>query len=222
MNMCRTPGIVMVMPWVCTRPDGDEAIAAFSVRERVPTADKIRIQWSVVLVSLVQITSCGIRLPDFDECMRSWPSVLIQHSAAHNDPFAERLATELSRQIASLHIDCFFSEQRPRYFRKRVRQIHQWFRGSTFDGGHIRRMKMLRLRTRSWQTISCDGGQALTLLLCFPPNLPVYLMLHSNVRRQQNESRARGRALDRPDVAFETPGRFKRSLEQAKRYENTL
>src|SRR5260370_25055057 len=196
MNMCGTPGVVMVTPGVCTRPDGDEAIAACSVCERVSTSDKVRIQRSVVLVSLVQITSCGIRLPHFDERMRNWPRVLIHHSAAHNDPFAERLAAVLSRQIASLHIGRFFSEQRPRYFRKRVRQINQRFRWSTFDGGHVQRMQMLRLRYRSWPTISCDGGTALTLLLCFPPNLRVYLMLHSNVRRLQNESRARVQALD--------------------------
>src|SRR5260370_893358 len=186
------------------------------------TARKIWIERSVVLVSFVQITSCGIRLPDFDERMRNWPRVLIQYWAAHNDPFAERLAAVVSRQIASHHIHCLFSEQGPRHFCKCVRQIHQRFRGSTFDGGHVRRMKMLRLRTMSWPSISRDGSHALTLLLCIPQNLHVYSMLHSNVRRLQNESRPRGRAFDRPDAAFDNPGRFKRSMEQAKRYENML
>src|SRR5260370_7989728 len=127
----------MVTTWVCAGPDGDEAIAACSVCERVSTSDKVRIQRSVVLVSLVQITSCGIRLPDFDERMRNWPRVLIQHSAAHNDPFAERLAAVLSRQIASLHLGRFFSEQRPLYFRNVVRPINPRFASSPLVAGHV-------------------------------------------------------------------------------------
>src|SRR5438552_19121832 len=53
MNMCRAPGIVMIAPRIRTRPDRDEAIAAFTVRNRVTRPGQIRTPPSVLQVNPV-------------------------------------------------------------------------------------------------------------------------------------------------------------------------
>jgi hypothetical protein len=110
-------------------------------------AGEIRIEGSLMLVALVPISSRGIRLPDFHECMRNRPPVLIQDSSAHDDSFAERLARMLPRQIRSLRVDAFFPYRRAGYLRQRVGHVHQWFRGRAFDRGYVRRVQVIRLRT---------------------------------------------------------------------------
>src|SRR6266852_2662724 len=170
MNMRGTPRVLMIAPGIRTWPYSNEAISPFTIRECVTAPGEIRIQRSVVLVRLMQIASRRIRLPDFDERMRNRPRVLIHHSPAHDNSFAKRFAAVRPRQIASLHIDRLFSKQRPRHFRKRVRYIHQRLRRRALNGGHVRRMKMRRLRARSRPPISHDVRH------------PIILPLRSNLR----------------------------------------
>src|SRR5271155_2919326 len=65
MNVRRPPGIVVISPRIFPRPNCDEAIAAIGIRHRMPATSKVGVERSVVLIDAVEITSCGIRLPDF-------------------------------------------------------------------------------------------------------------------------------------------------------------
>ena len=52
-----------------------------------------------MLIPLVQITSCGIGLPDFDQRFANRTTIFIQHLPADNNALAEWLTLALSRQI---------------------------------------------------------------------------------------------------------------------------
>src|SRR6266581_4004061 len=97
--------------------------------------------------------------------MRNRPPVLLQNSPTDDDSLAYRFSGVLPRKVAGFRIDRFFSKRRPGHLRKRVRQVHQRFRRGTFDGGRVRRMKMLWLCTRGRPLVSRDGGHPMTLLL---------------------------------------------------------
>src|SRR6266849_2609749 len=189
MNMRGTPRVLMIAPGIRTWPYSNEAISPFTIRECVTAPGEIRIQRSVVLVRLMQIASGRIRLPNFDERMRNRPRVLIHHSPAHDNSFAKRFAAVRPRQIASLHIDRLFSKQRPRHFRKRVRYIHQRLRRRALNGGHVRRMKMRRLRARSRPPISHDVRHPIILLLSRSAQSPRSNTPHLNTHQQVEQYR---------------------------------
>jgi hypothetical protein len=70
----------------------------------VTAAREVWVQWSVVLVNLVKITTGGISLPDFDECMRHGAAVFVQHTATDDNALAQRFAMVLTREVARFHI----------------------------------------------------------------------------------------------------------------------
>src|SRR5712692_567718 len=165
MNVRRPPGVVMISPRIFARLNRDEPISAFAVSERVSAASKIRIEGSIVLVDFVQVTSRGVGLPDFDECVRNRPAVFIQHPSAHDDPFAERLTGMLPRQVAGFHIDGFASKDRAGYLGERMWHWDQGFLWRSLDGRHVRRMQVIRLGSRIGSSVACDSHHALLLLL---------------------------------------------------------
>src|SRR5208282_1011539 len=61
-NVLGPPGVVMIAPWIGARADGDEAVAALLVRQSLSPAGEVRIQRSIMLVILVEVTARGIRL----------------------------------------------------------------------------------------------------------------------------------------------------------------
>src|SRR5438552_12619463 len=97
--------------------------------------------------------------------MRNRPPVLLQNSPTDDDSLAYRFSSVLPRKVAGFRIDRFFSKRRPGHLRKRVRHVHQRFRRGTFDGGRVRRMKMLWLCTRGRPLVSRDVGHPMILLL---------------------------------------------------------
>src|SRR5438552_19184458 len=96
--------------------------------------------------------------------MRNRPPVLLQNSPTDDDSLAYRFSSVLLRKVAGFRIDRFFSKRRPGHLRKRVRHVHQRFRRGTFDGGRVRRMKMLWLCTRGRPPVSRDIAHPLTRL----------------------------------------------------------
>ena len=99
----------------------------------MPTTGEIRIKWGIVLISAVKITSGRIGLPDFDERVRHWAGIFIEHSPTHDDAFAKRFARMLPRQVAGFHIDNSRFEDRTRNLRKRVRKSHKSCIGARFS-----------------------------------------------------------------------------------------
>jgi hypothetical protein len=92
MDMGRTPGIVMILPWVCARPDGGESIDAMLIRQCAAGAGEVGIERRGVLVLRVPIAARGIGLPNLDECLRHGMAVIIQHPAGDYDAFAVRFS----------------------------------------------------------------------------------------------------------------------------------
>src|ERR1019366_4626224 len=59
-----------------------------------------------MLVPLVDVTPGGVRLPHLDELIAHRSAIAVEHSPGHHDPFAQRLARVLNREVAlnSVHI----------------------------------------------------------------------------------------------------------------------
>src|SRR6516162_7783619 len=104
MDMCRTPRIEVVAPRIRTRTDGYESILSSIVGDRMSATCKVRIQWRVVLIFVVQIAASRISLPDFDERVPLRTSVFVQYSSTYNDALANRLTSMLSRHVKGFRI----------------------------------------------------------------------------------------------------------------------
>ncbi len=90
---------MVVAPRVCTGPDGDKAIAALVVGQRVAAAGEIGIEAGVVVVMGMQVASGGVGLPDFHQRATQRPAVGVEHPADHDDTLADGLATMLTGEI---------------------------------------------------------------------------------------------------------------------------
>src|SRR5258706_11427373 len=99
MNMCGTPRVVVVAPWVGTRLDRRKSVMSVFVGKRAATAGEIRVERSVVLIVDVPVAAGGIALPDFNQRMRDRPAVFVEHAPAHDDPFTERRPRMLAREV---------------------------------------------------------------------------------------------------------------------------
>src|SRR5262245_28377586 len=99
MDVRRAPGVVVVTPGIFARTDRGEAVAALAIGQSAPAAGEIRVERSVVLVGRMGIAAGGVGLPDLDQRVRHRLAVLVQYSAAYDDPLADRLPFVLSREI---------------------------------------------------------------------------------------------------------------------------
>ena len=95
--MRRPPRVVVIAPRIRAGLDRDEAVVAVRVAEGAAEAGEIQIKWRRVLIAIVTIATCRIRLPHFDQRVRNRLIVFIQHAAADDDTFADRLAIVLPR-----------------------------------------------------------------------------------------------------------------------------
>src|SRR5271165_3257711 len=97
MDVLRPPAIVMIAPRICSRPNGNEAVAAILIGEGLSHSREVWIQWCVVLVVLVEIAPGRIGLPHFDQRIADRTAIFIQDAPGDQDSFAERLAFALTR-----------------------------------------------------------------------------------------------------------------------------
>src|SRR5271165_2101911 len=130
MNVRRSPSVVMILPGICSGANGDEAVVTSGVAEGMPAAGEVGVERRIVLISFVAITAGGVGLPDFDQSMRHGPAIFVQHAAAHDDAFAQRLAGMLAGKVASLHIRNGRVEHRASYLGEGMRQMNQRLRRS--------------------------------------------------------------------------------------------
>src|SRR5580704_1500873 len=87
--MRRTPGIVVVAPWVFARTNRFKTKMAFGIGDKRTTAGEIRIQWGIVLVACVQVTACRVSLPNLDQGAGDGPAILILYPPADQDSFPQ-------------------------------------------------------------------------------------------------------------------------------------
>src|SRR6516225_5899597 len=82
MDVCWTPGIVMVAPRVFSRTNGFESKAPLRVGNKRGAAGKVRVERGIVLVAGVKITTGGIGLPDLNKGPGNGPTILVQNPPA--------------------------------------------------------------------------------------------------------------------------------------------
>src|SRR5579864_2438406 len=78
MNVGRTPCILMVLPGIGARFDGNEAIAPTLISKGAAGAGKVRIQRRRMVIAIVAVAAGGIGLPNFNQCVRNWATIIIQ------------------------------------------------------------------------------------------------------------------------------------------------
>src|SRR5260370_38159025 len=131
MDVCGTPGIVMIEPRIRPRLDGDKTVHTVFVGEGASGASEIRIQRRRMLIDGMSVPSRRVRLPQLNQCAGNGTSVAIQHAPAHNDAFSQRLARMLTSEIVVSFADLSMPLNRPRHLRQSVRQKNQPLGGST-------------------------------------------------------------------------------------------
>src|ERR1700739_4286307 len=99
MNMLWTPGVVMIAPRICARPNSDKTVAPFFIGERLAHAREIRIQRRIVLVDFVEIAPSCVGLPDFHQRLSYRAPIFVQHAATHYNSLAKGLTFTLMRKI---------------------------------------------------------------------------------------------------------------------------
>src|ERR1700731_4838757 len=99
MHVRRSPGVGMVAPRVRARLDGDEAIAALSVREAPARTAEIGVQRCGMLIRAMCVTARGVRLPDLHKRAGHRVSVLVEHPPANRDPLALGFPVMLPGQV---------------------------------------------------------------------------------------------------------------------------
>lgn len=150
--MLWSPRIRMILPRVGARPNCHEAVMPALVGKRLTHADKVRVEGRVMLIPLVEISSRGVGLPDFDQRFTNRPAILIPELSAHNDAFTEWLAFAMMSEVERCRIDDVFLKNRSRDFRKSIRKRDEWLCGSTPQGRNIGRVEIFRLR--AWRRFS--------------------------------------------------------------------
>lgn len=90
----------MVLPRIRSGLDGGEAVVAIRIRKQTASAMKIRIEGRGMIVTIMAISSGGVRLPDFDQRVWNRAATIIQNPAADDDALTQGLSLALSCHIA--------------------------------------------------------------------------------------------------------------------------
>src|SRR5262245_21757160 len=113
MNVRGPPCVGVIEPGVGARLYRDETVAPLAVGQCPAGPREIWIERRGVAVDTMCVSAGGIGLPDFHECIRNRPAVLIQDTSLHDDPFAERLTRVLSREVVIRCLDPAIGVDRP-------------------------------------------------------------------------------------------------------------
>jgi hypothetical protein len=93
MDMSRSPGIRVIEPGIGSRTNGQEAIDTIVIGQTATHAQEIGIERPRPLIAFVQVAASSIGLPDLQQCMRRRSSMLVEHTACHNDALPDGLAS---------------------------------------------------------------------------------------------------------------------------------
>src|SRR5689334_25424897 len=85
MDVCRSPGVVVVHPRVGARLDRGEAVVAVRVGDAATQAVEERIQRRGPVVAGVAVASTGVGLPHLEQCVGDGFSVAVEYAAVNDD-----------------------------------------------------------------------------------------------------------------------------------------
>src|ERR1700730_11520287 len=74
MDVSGTPGIALIFPRIGSRTNREKAIDPFGIRQATTHTEKMGVKWTWPLVAFVQVATCCVRLPDFQERLWHWRS----------------------------------------------------------------------------------------------------------------------------------------------------
>src|ERR1700730_5337448 len=97
-----SPCVQMIAPRIRARLDCDESIKTGLVGQGPAGASEIGVERCVMVVDGIQVASCRVGLPDFDERVADRFSVAVQHAPRDDDPLAKGLALMLSCEVCIL------------------------------------------------------------------------------------------------------------------------
>ena len=125
--MVGPPGVRVVGPRIGSRLYGVEPVAALGIGDAAPAAEEIRVDRRVVGVVLMNVAARGIGLPQLDQQVRDWPSVLVQDPPGDHDPLAKWGAVlgRIPGHIVVQRVDAVMPEDRARQLRQTLCQRHQ-------------------------------------------------------------------------------------------------
>src|SRR4029077_17910301 len=133
-------GVRMVLPWICSRPNREEAVDTRVVGQTASDAKKIGVQRALPLVIAMDVASCRIRLPDLKQRVRYGRAEFIEDTAGHDDALADSLVAGPSvvGEIGVLRSDRADGWTWPSELRERERDVNEPQGRGALDGRAIR------------------------------------------------------------------------------------
>jgi len=86
------PSVAVVPPRIRPWLDRGEAVASVVIGQAAADAGEVGVDRGRVLITLVDVATAGVGLPDLDELTSHRPSVAVDHPAGHHYPFADGFA----------------------------------------------------------------------------------------------------------------------------------
>src|SRR5947199_8825989 len=91
MDVRRSPGVAMILPWIGAGLDRDEAIAAFGISQAAAGSAEVGVQGGGVLVILVKVAAGGIGLPDLNDRAPHREAITVEHATRDDNAIADRV-----------------------------------------------------------------------------------------------------------------------------------
>src|SRR5438094_691173 len=89
MDVRRSPGVAMILPWIGAGLDRDEAIEAFGISQAAAGSAEVGVQGGGVLVILVKVAAGGIGLPDLNDRAPHRAAITVKHATRHDNAIAD-------------------------------------------------------------------------------------------------------------------------------------
>ena len=99
MNVRRSPGVVMISPWIRPRPDRGEAVPTVRICHDAACTSEIGIDRRIPSVAGVDVATRCIGLPDFHDGIGNGSPALIQNPTRHHDALTDRRALVLRCEV---------------------------------------------------------------------------------------------------------------------------
>src|SRR5438046_625674 len=99
MDVRRPPRVAMILPWIGAGLDRNEAIAAFGISQAAAGSAEVGVQWSGVLVILVEVAAGGIGLPDLHDRAPHRAAITVEHATRDDNALADRVPRVPAGQV---------------------------------------------------------------------------------------------------------------------------
>src|SRR5690606_17322591 len=110
-----TPGVVVVLPRIRPRLDGDELVPALVVGDRTAHTVEVRVDRTRPVVPHVPIPTTRVRLPDLDQRIRDRFAVTVEQAPVHQDALPLGFLRVLPREVVVQLADPAVAQQRTRH-----------------------------------------------------------------------------------------------------------